>query len=76
MASMLFPSTCKLTIWSSIGGVNVVRVALPREERPLRRELDEFITAKNSCFQTVLDDDLDQIIKEDAGYGCGIRRGG
>ncbi|KAK3706114.1 hypothetical protein LTR37_012941 [Vermiconidia calcicola] len=46
---------------SVIGGVNVGKVSMPREERAVRRELDESITAMDDVFQKVVDSDVEAL---------------
>lgn len=40
---------------SIIGGVSVGRVSMPREERSIRRQLDEMITEADTHFQGIID---------------------
>lgn len=51
---------------SVIGGVNVGQITMPREERAIRRELDEIITAVDEPFQKVIDSDLEELPGGDA----------
>ena len=51
---------------SIIGGVNVGHVTIPREERVLRREVDERITSVDAMFQRVVDSDLEDLKHHDA----------
>ncbi|KAK3723591.1 hypothetical protein LTR37_001843 [Vermiconidia calcicola] len=46
---------------SIIGGVNVGEVSMPREERVVRRELDESILAMDDVFQKVVESDVDAL---------------
>lgn len=52
---------------SIIGGVNVEQSSLPREERAVRREIDEVITAADESFQEIVGskvEDLKEAHKE------------
>lgn len=52
---------------SIIGGVNVSQVAMPREERTIRRQVDEIIGDNDQAFQRVIDSDLNDLKEDDAG---------
>ena len=57
---------------SIIGGVSVGQVSMPREERAVRRQLDEAITAMDESFQKVIDSDLDDLKDHDVPSTAGV----
>ena len=54
---------------SILGGLNVGEISMPREERVIRRELEEFITAADPAFQKVIDDELEGLELSDTSGG-------